>query len=45
MTPTPVGMRCPDARAEQRVHTTRSMYAEPRVTYVLIGVDVLLFLG
>jgi len=46
MTPTPVGMRCPDcAGQKQQVHTLRSMYAAPTVTYVLIGICVLLFLG
>jgi membrane associated rhomboid family serine protease len=46
MTPTPVGMRCPDcAGQKQRVHTLRSMHVDPIVTYVLIGINVLLFLG
>ncbi len=46
MTSTPVGMRCPDcAGKKQRVHTMRSMHVDPIVTYVLIGINVLLFLG
>jgi membrane associated rhomboid family serine protease len=46
MTPTPVGMRCPDcAGRKQRVQTLRSMHVEPTVTYVLIAICVLLFLG
>jgi membrane associated rhomboid family serine protease len=46
MTATPVGMRCPDcAGRRQRVHTMRSMHATPTVTYALIGICVLLFLG
>jgi len=44
MTATPVGMRCPDcAGKRQRVQTLRSMHVEPTVTYVLIGICVLLF--
>jgi membrane associated rhomboid family serine protease len=46
MTPTPVGMRCPDcARQKTPVRTMRSMHADPTVTYVLIAVNVLLFVG
>jgi membrane associated rhomboid family serine protease len=46
MTSTPVGMRCPDcAGQKQRVHTMRSMHVDPTVTYVLIAINVLLFLG
>jgi membrane associated rhomboid family serine protease len=46
MTSTPVGMRCPDcAGQKQRVHTMRSMHVDPIATYVLIAVNVLLFLG
>jgi membrane associated rhomboid family serine protease len=46
MTPTPVGMRCPDCAGQrQRVHTARSLHVDPIVTYVLIGICVLLFLG
>jgi membrane associated rhomboid family serine protease len=46
MTATPVGMRCPDcAGKRQRVQTLRSMHVDPIVTYVLIGVCVLMYLG
>src|SRR5215212_1607432 len=46
MTPTPVGMRCPDcAGKRQRVHTMRTMYVAPLATYALIAVNALLFLG
>jgi membrane associated rhomboid family serine protease len=46
MTATPVGMRCPDCAGQrQRVHTMRSMHVDPTVTYVLIAINVLLFLG
>jgi membrane associated rhomboid family serine protease len=46
MTATPVGMRCPDcAGRRQRVQTLRSLHVDPIVTYVLIGINVLLFLG
>ena len=46
MTATPVGMRCPDcAGRRQRVQTLRSMHVDPTVTYVLIALCVLMFLG
>ena len=46
MTATPVGMRCPDCSGQkQRVHTMRSMHVEPIATYVLIAINVLMFLG
>ena len=46
MTSTPVGMRCPEcARQKTPVRTMRNVYAQPTVTYVLIGVCVLLFIG
>jgi membrane associated rhomboid family serine protease len=46
MTATPVGMRCPDcAGRKQRVQTLRSMHVDPTVTYVLIAICVLMFLG
>jgi membrane associated rhomboid family serine protease len=45
MTATPVGMRCPEcSRQKTEVRTLRNIYAEPRVTYVLIGICVLLFI-
>ena len=46
MTPSPVGMRCPEcARQRTAVHTLRSLAVEPTVTYVLIAVNVLMYLG
>jgi membrane associated rhomboid family serine protease len=46
MTPTPVGMRCPDcSRQRTPVRTLRTIYAEPTATYILIGICVLLYLG
>jgi membrane associated rhomboid family serine protease len=46
MTATAVGMRCPDCAGQrQRVHTLSSMHVDPTVTYVLIGINALLFLG
>ena len=46
MTTTAVGMRCPEcAGQKQQVHTLRSMHVDPTVTYVLIAVNVLMFLG
>jgi membrane associated rhomboid family serine protease len=46
MTATPVGMRCPDcSRQRTRVRTVRSVHADPTATYVLIAINVLLFVG
>ena len=46
MTSTPVGMRCPEcARQKTQVRTLRNVYAQPTVTYVLIGICVLLYIG
>jgi membrane associated rhomboid family serine protease len=46
MTATPVGMRCPDcSRQRTPVRTLRNVYADPTVTYVLIAINVLLFIG
>jgi membrane associated rhomboid family serine protease len=46
MTATSVGMRCPEcSKQKTKVRTVRSMHSEPRVTYVLIGICVLLYLG
>lgn len=46
MTSTPVGMRCPDcARQSTRVHTMGSLTGEPALTYVLIGINVVIALG
>jgi membrane associated rhomboid family serine protease len=46
MTATPVGMRCPEcSRQTTRVRTMRTMAAEPTVTYAIIAINVILFLG
>lgn len=46
MTPTPVGMRCPEcARQRTKVHTLRTLQSDPRVTYALIAVNLIAFLG
>jgi membrane associated rhomboid family serine protease len=46
MTPTPVGMRCPEcSRSRTKVRTLRSMGAEPTATYVLIAINVIMFLA
>jgi membrane associated rhomboid family serine protease len=46
MTPTPVGMRCPEcARERTRVRTARNLVREPTVTYALIGINVALWLA
>jgi membrane associated rhomboid family serine protease len=46
MTSTPVGMRCPDcARQRTPVRTLRSLTVDPIATYVLIAINVLLFVG
>jgi len=45
MTPTPVGMRCPQcARERTKVKTLRSVQVTPRVTEVLIGINVIAFI-
>src|SRR5918992_4745559 len=46
MTPTPVGMRCPEcSRQRTSVRTAGSLESEPVQTYVLIGINVVLALG
>jgi membrane associated rhomboid family serine protease len=41
MTPTPVGMRCPDcAKQKTRTQTLQSMHVEPIATYVLVAINV-----
>jgi membrane associated rhomboid family serine protease len=46
MTPTPVGMRCPECSKQRtQVKTMRSMAVEPTVAYVLIAVNVLMYFG
>jgi membrane associated rhomboid family serine protease len=45
MTPTPVGMRCPEcARQRTKVKQLRDMATVPRVTYALIAINFLVFL-
>jgi membrane associated rhomboid family serine protease len=46
MTATPVGMRCPECASQKtKVRNLRTMAVEPTVTYVLIAVNVLMFIG
>lgn len=46
MTATSVGMRCPEcSRQRTQVRTMRSLESEPSLTYALIAVNVLAFLG
>jgi membrane associated rhomboid family serine protease len=46
MTPTPVGMRCPEcAKQRTKVRTMQNVGSNPTVTTVLIAVNVLAFLG
>jgi membrane associated rhomboid family serine protease len=46
MTPTPVGMRCPECSKQSTpVRTMRNIYSDPTATYVLIAINVLLFVG
>ena len=46
MTPTPVGMRCPDCSKQRTpVRTLRSMAVDPTATYVLIAINVLVHFG
>jgi membrane associated rhomboid family serine protease len=46
MTPTPVGMRCPEcSRDRTPVRTLASLHGDPVLTYVLIGINVIAFMG
>ena len=46
MTPTPVGMRCPEcAKQRTKVHNMRTMRSEPRVTVAIIIVCAVAFLA
>ena len=46
MTTTSVGMRCPECASQRtQVRTMRSGTDEPGLTYLLIGINVLVFLG
>src|SRR6202035_3185951 len=45
MTPTAVGMRCPECSKQgTRVMTMRNIATRPRVTFALIALNVLVFL-
>jgi membrane associated rhomboid family serine protease len=46
MTPTPVGMRCPECASQRtQVRTLRNTFVDPTVTYVLIAINVLVYVG
>jgi membrane associated rhomboid family serine protease len=46
MTATPVGMRCPEcSRQRTPVRSLRNMQTEPTATYILIAINVLVFVG
>jgi len=46
MTPTPVGMRCPEcSRQRTKTRTLQSMHVAPTATYVLIGICVVMWIG
>ena len=45
MTTTPVGMRCPECARQRTSVRTMSSVEDPVLTYVLIGVNVLVFIG
>jgi membrane associated rhomboid family serine protease len=46
MTPTPVGMRCPEcSRQKTKVRTAATLTSEPQLTYLLIAINVIAWLG
>ena len=46
MTSTPVGMRCPEcARQSTKVRTMRTLTGDPVLTYILIGINVIVGIG
>src|ERR1700710_3243837 len=46
MTPTPVGMRCPEcSRQKTKVRTADTIRRDPMLTYVLIAINVIAFLA
>ena len=46
MTPTPVGMRCPECSQQKtQVRNLRTMAVEPIATYILIAINVAIFIG
>jgi membrane associated rhomboid family serine protease len=46
MTPTPVGMRCPEcSRQKTKVRTAATIRRDPQLTYVLIALNVIAFIA
>jgi membrane associated rhomboid family serine protease len=46
MTPTPVGMRCPDcSRQKTKVRTAATIRRDPQLAYVLIAINVIVYLA
>jgi membrane associated rhomboid family serine protease len=46
MTPTPVGMRCPEcSKQKTQVRTARTLNADPQLTYAIIAVNVVVFIA
>jgi len=46
MTPTPVGMRCPEcSRQKTKVRTAETLTPDPQLTYVLIAINVIAFVA
>jgi len=46
MTPTPVGMRCPECSKQRtQVRTVRSLQTDPQLAYALIALNVIAFLA
>jgi membrane associated rhomboid family serine protease len=46
MTPTPVGMRCPNcAKQRTRTHSLQSIAVDPIATYVLVAINVLIYIA
>jgi membrane associated rhomboid family serine protease len=46
MTPTPVGMRCPECAGQRtQVRTVRTMSSDPQLTYAIIAINVLVFVA
>ncbi len=46
MTPTPVGMRCPECSKQRtQVRTIRSLQTDPQLAYVLIALNVIAYLA
>ena len=46
MTPTPVGMRCPEcSKQKTKVRTAATLVGTPQLTYVLIAINVAVFVA